>query len=335
VLLTVRNDEMWLDYSGTDPQTATYVNAPIASSASASLMALLMLLGSDLPHNDGLLRPIHIDIPMGTILNCAFPAATFYGNFLSVHNSEAVMMALSQALPNRVTAGWNRPYVFRSSGLDPTTHAEYHDIHFLGYKGGMGAIEGADGYSQGAPIFAPALKTHDYELFEVQHPQFLLKHEYRTDSAGPGRWRGGLGVDYECRLEGDAITAATQGDGLLAGASGVHGGSSGAQNLVELLLPSGDLYQPHAMEILPDVPPGTVLHQLSGGGGGYGDPFDRDVEAVRQDVLQGYVSQESSRRDYGVVLRDTPNGDFVVDAEATRRLRQSRTALSELERQDS
>lgn len=322
VTITVQDDEIWLDYTGTSPQASGYTNAAFGSSASATIMALLMLVESEMPHNDGMMRPIHLNIPKGTILNCEFPAACFYGNFMSIQNVEAIMSAMAQALPERVTAAWNRAYDIRTSGVDRRSQELYHDIHFLGLKGGAGALSGMDGYNQGAPVFCPALRTHDYELNEVQDPHFLLKHEYLTDSAGAGTWRGGLGVEYICRVDADSITAVTQGDGLLEGAAGMRGGTAGAANVIELISPNGDRYRARAMEIISDVETGTVIRQVAGGGGGFGDPLDRSVDAVAADVRAGVVSVASARDDYGVVV--TQDGLHTeVDLDATRAHREA------------
>ena len=317
VTASVRGDRLRLDYTGTDPQADGYTNAPLASSLSATLMALLMMVGPDMPHNEGTFGAVDVHIPEGTILNCRFPAATFYGNFMSVQNSDAVMAALADALPEQVTAEWARPYVLRTSGIDTRDGRQYHDIHFLGLKGGAGATFGVDGYSQAAPIFCPQLRTHDYELNEIQDPHFLLKHEYLTDSAGPWRWRGGLGVEYEVRLEAEAITAVTQGDGLRTGARGVHGGGDSICNTMVLVRPDGSVHTPRAMEIVEGVERGTVVRQRASGGGGYGDPFERPVPLVAEDVRNGFVSRESAERDYGVVLVGEGSG-LEVDDTATR-----------------
>lgn len=321
VAVTIEGDRLEVDFTGTAPQTKGYANAPLASSSSATTMALFAIVGAEIPHNDGVLRPLTLTIPEGTMLNPRFPAATFYGNFMSVHIYEAIMDALRDAVPAAVGAAWNRAYDIRTAGIDPRHERLYAEIHFLGLKGGTGAVQGLDGYSQGSPVFAPALRTQDYELNEAQHPHFIVRHEYLTDSAGVGEWRGGLGVVYYCQLDGEALVTVTQGDGLLQGARGVHGGGAGTLNQIVLEAPDGRRRELRAMEITPDVAQGTVVHQRSGGGGGYGDPLARNVERVRADVQDALVSVEAARRDYGVVVTLDDHGTALVDAEATAGLR--------------
>ncbi len=320
VTIAVKDEEIELDYSGTDQQNIRYTNAPFASSWSAAIMSLLMLVDPAIPHNDGIVRPIKVKIPEGTFLNPKFPAATFYGNFLSVPNFEAIMKAMSEALPARVSAAWNRPLVARVTGINPVTQRWYHDILFLGLKGGSGAVRGMDGYSQAAPVFCPALRTHDYELFEIQDPHVLIKHEYLTNSAGAGEWRGGLGVELVCRLDAVEMIAVTQGDGRDTPAFGLHGGRSGGVNNITLQMPDGSTYEPHAMEIIPTLPAGTTLTQTTGGGGGFGDPSARDIESLASDVRDSIVSGSAAQALYGAVL--TAEGQ--VDAAETAKARAAR-----------
>jgi N-methylhydantoinase B len=311
VAITVRDEEIELDYTGTDPQNRRYTNAPFASSWSAAVMSFLMLVDPAIPHNDGIVRPIKVKIPEGTFLNPKFPAATFYGNFLSVPNFEAIMKAMSVALPSRVSAAWNRPLVARVTGINPETHRWYHDILFLGLKGGSGAVQGMDGYNQAAPVFCPALRTHDYELFEIQDPHVLIKHEYLTDSGGAGQWRGGLGVELVCRLNAIEMIAVTQGDGRDTPAFGLHGGGSGTVNNITLQMPDGSTYEPSAMEIISHLPSGTTLRQTTGGGGGFGNPAVRSIESIASDVRDGIVSKSAAQAFYGAVL--TADGQVHLD----------------------
>ncbi|MFF3571956.1 hydantoinase B/oxoprolinase family protein [Nocardia jiangxiensis] len=300
VTITVADDELTVDYTGSSVQAPGYTNAPAASSGSATMTALFGLLAPDIPHNDGVLRPVRLVLPEGSIVNPRPPAATFYGNFMAVHIYEAVMDAMRSAMPDQVTAGWNRAYDIRTSGRDPRTGHDYNDIHFLGIKGGSGALAGSDGYSQGSPVFAPALRTEDYEISELQHPHFLIRHEYLTDSAGAGQWRGGLGVVYECRIDADQFHAVTQGDGLIEGAHGINGGLAGTANRIEVITPDGVGRTAHAMQIFSELPAGTVIRQHTGGGGGYGNPRHRDHDLVRADVADGLVSARAAHRLYGL-----------------------------------
>ena len=146
--------------------------------------------------------------------------------------------------------------------------------------------------------------AQDPEMFELTTPHLLLKHEYVTDSAGAGRWRGGLGVETIFRIYGENVTGVTFGDGVEedARAFGLFKGKEGSINKLELTYPDGNVYLPQSKEVIKNIPKGTMFHEIAGGGGGYGDPFKRPVERVLKDVRNGFVSVEKARDDYGVVI---------------------------------
>ena len=198
VAVTKQGDEITFDYTGTDAQTPGFVNAPLSATISGLLLTFLMLVDPDIPHNAGLTRPIHVRVPEGCFLNPKYPAATTFGNSLTGPHSDALLRALSQALPRRVTAAWNRMLGFNIVGHDPRHGRRFVDILFLAQKGGSGATDGVDGYDHiGLINCAGGILAQDYEMLELQTPNFIRRHEYWPDSAGAGKWRGGLGVEGE------------------------------------------------------------------------------------------------------------------------------------------
>ncbi|KMY65969.1 hydantoin utilization protein B [Desulfocarbo indianensis] len=318
VKITVEEEEIAFDYTGTDAQTTGFVNGTYTSSASATLLTFLQMVNPDMPHNDGMVRPMKITIPEGTILNASYPAATTYGNHLCPNNADAVMRALAPVIPDRVTAEWNELLCSLTTGIDPRKGEPYVDIGFMGLKGGSGAIQGMDGYDHIGMIDASGgVLDQDYEMFEQQTPHILKSHEYWTDSAGAGRWRGGLGVITEFVIGSDDTQVVTFGDGDVEPAYGSHGGGEGALNTIWLRYPDGQKYQCTTKDLVRGVPKGTIYHQEAGGGGGFGDPKERKVEKVAWEVKNQVVSAEAAREVYGVAL--TPDGE--VDAEETARLR--------------
>ncbi len=320
VKITVEDEEIFFDYSETDPQTDGFVNGTYTSSASATLLTFLQMVNPDIPHNEGMVRPVFIDIPEGTILNAKYPAATTFGNHLCPPNADAIIRALSKGIPERVTAGWNQLLCYLTSGFDTRKKTSYVDIGFIGLKGGSGATSGVDGYDHIGMIDASGgVLDQDYEMFEQQTPHFLLKHEYWRDSAGAGQWRGGLGVETQFRIGGENTKVVTFGDGDVEPAFGLYGGLDATLNKIELHYPDGRVYQTTTKDLVEDVPEGTVLFQQAGGGGGYGDPKLRDPQKVAQEVRNGIISIERAKKDYRVVV-DLET--FELDAEATRRLRE-------------
>ena len=322
VAVAVAEDEIFFDYTGTDAQTEGFANAPLGASASAIILTFLMLIDPNIPHNDGLTRPIHIHIPEGTFLNAGFPAATTFGNSITGPNADAILQAMSAALPERVTAGWNRMLALAVSGYDPRHDRPYVDILFNALKGGSGATRGYDGYDHiGLINCAGGILAQDPEMFELQTPNIVVRHEYARDSAGAGCWRGGLGVETIIRFNGENTRGVVFGDGIDpdARAFGLFGGEAGSINEIEFEFPDGRRFRPQSKELIPQIPRGSVMRQIAGGGGGYEDPKLRPLSLVIEEVRNGFLSIQKARDEYGVVLDPET---LQVDGVQTEQLRQ-------------
>ena len=326
VKITVEGDAITFDFSRTDPQTKGFVNGTFTSSASATMLTFLQMVNPDIPHNDGMVRPVRMIIPSGTVVNAAYPAATTYGNHLCPITASAIMRALGPVIPDRVTAEWNSLLCSLTTGIDPRKGEPYVDICFMGLKGGSGAIKGCDGYDHIGMIDASGgVLDQDYEMFEQQTPHRILQHEYRTDSAGAGQWRGGLGVTTRLLLGGENNTLVTFGEGDVERPLGAFGGMPGPLNAMTLTYPDGKVVTPTTKDLIKDVPAGTVYYQEAGGGGGWGDPKKRKVARVLEDVRNAKVSAASARDDYGVAINvvgaihESPPP--TVDEAATKKLR--------------
>ena len=319
VRITVKDEEIIFDYSDTDSQTDGFVNGTYTSSASATLLTFLQMVNPDMPHNDGMVRPVKIIIPEGTILNARYPAATTFGNHLCPPNADAIIRALAPAIPERITAGWNQLLCYLTSGYDNRRKDSYVDIGFIGLKGGSGATHGVDGYDHIGMIDASGgVLDQDYEMFEQQTPHLLLKHEYWLDSAGAGQWRGGLGVETRFKIRGENTKVVTFGDGDVEPAFGLFGGKNATLNKIELHYPDGKIYKTTSKDLVENVPQETVLFQQAGGGGGYGDPFLRDPDQVAREVKNGMISLDKAKELYGVVLHPET---FELDKAGTGKIR--------------
>ena len=323
VEITVGDGELRFDYSGTDAQTTGFVNGTYSSSASACLLTFLQMINPDIPHNAGLVRPVTIDIPVGTILNAAYPAATTYGNHLCPNNADAIMRALAPVIPQRVTAEWNELLCSQTTGLDTRPGKEgmtFVDIGFMGLKGGSGGIYGADGYDHIGMIDASGgVLDQDYEIFEQATPHRLIRHEFWEDSAGAGRWRGGIGVETELVLEGRDLKVVTFGDGDVEPSRGALGGTEGTLNIIQLKYPGEDEWRTlTTKDLVQNVPVPTGYFQQAGGGGGWGDPRLRPAEKVLRDARNGVVSVGKARELYGVAIDPAT---WTVDEAETARLR--------------
>jgi N-methylhydantoinase B len=314
--VTISGSDMRVDFSGTDPQSRWYLNGAYSTTFASAIATLFMLVDPDIPHNDGALRGFTLDVPEGTFLNAAFPAPTVLGNF--VCNDvvpEAIMRALAP-VTSRVTAGWCRPYCHVVVGVDPRTGAFNVTEPLIQNKGGAGATDGVDGYSTiGILTGGGAYLFEDYESFEIQNPVFLLRHEYETDSAGPGHYRGGLGLRLEYLTNAQDARVVTFGDGHTVPYGLAGGGDAPSSSIV--VHDNGQELVPVTNGLLP-VAPGARIVLAATGGGGYGDPRSRPLDLVVRDVQNGVVSVRAARQQYGVVFRDGAGLEVDMEASAPR-----------------
>jgi len=321
VEITVEDSHITFDYSDTDERTSGFVNGTYTSSASATILTFLQMVNPDIPHNQGMVEPIDIVIPEGTILNAGYPKATTFGNHLCPPNADAIQRALAPVIPERVTAGWNNLLCSLTTGEDPEKKDSYVDIFFMGMKGGSGAMAGVDGYDHIGMIDASGgVLDQDYEMFEQQTPHRLRKHEYLCDSAGVGEWRGGLGTETLYEIGADDTQLVTFGDGDFEAPFGLAGGGGGVLNEIKLTYPGGDEIRPRNKDLISGVPKGTQYYQVATGGGGYGDPRKRPAEVVAAEVRNGVVSRAAAEELYGVVV---DRASFAVDEAATAALRET------------
>jgi len=303
VKITVEDDSIEFDFSKSSPQTNGFVNGTYTSTCSAITLTFLQMVNPNIPHNEGMIKPLKYIVPVGTILNAAYPKATTFGNHLCPQTADAIFKALSTAIPDRVTAGWNHLLCSLFHGIHPRTGRKYVDICFLGMKGGSGALQGDDGYDHIGMIDASGgVLDQDYEMYEQQTPHRIIKHEYLMDSAGAGKWRGGLGVETVIRIGADNTTMVVFGDGDKAAPYGLFGGKSSILNKISLTYPDGTEKVPLSKDLIEDIPEGTIYRQIASGGGGYGHPKERDREKVLMDVKNGVCSKEKAEADHGIKI---------------------------------
>lgn len=309
--LTVDEGHIHFDYSGSSSQTRTYVNAPYTVTVSGSILTLLMCLEEVFPRNQGMMRALSFNIPAGSILNPVFPAATGFGNHLTDQIGAVVSKALFQALPQRVTAGWNPLLCVMLTGYDSKRQRHFADMLINTCKGGSGATSGHDGWPHlGLIGGGGGITAQDPELFEIENPVLFHHFEFAEDSGGAGKWRGGLGVESIIEITEDEIYANVFGDGINpeTAAFGLDGGQAGNTNLLQITLPDGESWQPASKDLLGPLPAGTILHQVAGGGGGYGPPEKRDKEALDYDTKAGFISTEKAEQIYAYTGHSNAEG---------------------------
>lgn len=311
-----------VDFTGTSQQVQGPVNCSLAVTTTAVFTILKTLLDPGSPINHGAFRPVTVTAPEGTILNARFPAAC--GGFAEVRRrtQSVVMGALSRALPEAIAGdvkgSANHCYV---GGLAEDTRQ-----HFIFYEypaGGTGAIHNADGSSAFRSFDEGDFSSiQPVESIENEFPLVIERCSLRIDSGGAGLMRGGLGIEREVRLNVDKASYSVLSDRCILSPFGVHEGGSGA--------PNSFTYRRDGLEGQPGKLPGKatgfqlqrgdVVIMRSAGGGGYGDPLERDLDRVEADIRGGYVTRIGAERDYGVVT----GADGTVDRGASRDLRARR-----------
>jgi N-methylhydantoinase B len=311
------------DFSKSDDQAPGITNMPVGAAKGSVRIAFLMLMaagGIRIPTNQGLFEPIETKFRKGSIIDPNFPAATIFGNQLCDEVVEAIMLALADALPDRVTAGWNKYMCTATNGVDPRTGEPFGTFTVF-QRTGPGGVQGQDGWDAlGFTGTAGQMRAPDPEMLELTSPHFLEYHEYLPDSAGAGEFRGGLGTRSAWRTYGDGQIGVTLADNMASEeafpARGLFGGHDSGLNDLRIEWPDGTRHQWGSKEIV-DLPPGTRIVSEAGGGAGFGDPRKRPAEKVAAEVRDGILSAEKAREAYGVVV--APDGS--VDETKTAALR--------------
>lgn len=314
--LTIAGDSLKIDYTGTDRQMRGFKNSPIANTHSLTYVGLASFLGGDIPINEGTFRSVELVLPPGTLVNPTAPApqtmSTMYMGHEIVH---AVWKALAKADPARACAGWGKTVHGISTGSNAA--GEPYVLYHWNALSAAGAVAERDGFHQIGLLGAlGGLTVPNVEAYERLYPVRVHRHEIRSDSAGPGLRRGGAGIEYEAEVDGEVVQS-FRSEGLNhAAAYGVNGGGDGRS--AEMTILSGG----KIANDLPQYGKRTLQNPRftvrSAGGGGWGDPLQRDPEAVARDVLDGIVGSVAAREIYGVAL-DSVTGE--VDLTATRQLR--------------
>lgn len=317
VKVTIAGDAMEIDFTGSDPQIRGFKNSTYANTCSAVYTALASFFDPDLPHNEGAWRCVDIIAPEGTIVNAREGAATTMCTVFFAHEIiHAIWKALSQADPQRACAGWAKN-VFGLSVGEQEENKTYVYYHGAAAAGG-GAVHGRDGFNQiGHLCTLGGLTMPNIEVYEQLYPVRFLRQEFRCDAAGAGQWRGGTGCDYEVQINTSA-THSFRGEGLhYETGYGVNGGLAGAAGDMNLRNDEGETTAAPKFG-LQSTGPVTFLTQ-SPGGGGYGDPRQRDPNLVLRDWRDGIISTHTMRSVYGVAASSDGRS---IDTTETARLRQ-------------
>jgi len=310
VRVTVRGSDMEIDLSGCSPQRRSAVNSRTLAGA---LVAYKALTAPEDPVNEGSFAAVRVVIPEGNVMMARYPAPMASWSTILPTVVDTVFRALAEAIPDRVAAGHfgilGIPVVF--FGVDPRTGRRFVSQSIEG--GGWGGRPFEDGESACVSICQGDVRNAPIENMELKVPVVVEQRRLVTDSGGAGRHRGGLGIEIRLRslAEGRWNLLQSRRRGLPAW--GLLGGLSGS--IPDNLIRRPDEAEFSSIDAAHVVAPaGTVVVQTSAGGGGWGDPLERDPSLVARDVAEGYVSREAALAQYGVVVR----ADCTVDEQATR-----------------
>jgi N-methylhydantoinase B len=318
VRISVSEDGIHVDFTGSSPQVVGFKNSSIANTYSSAYLAIVAFLAPHLPKNQGTFRPITVHAPEGTIVNARSPAPmTMNTIFPATNIVHACWKALAACDPKRACAGWGKSLHCVTSGRRPTgeTFVLYH-WHGLP---SAGAVRGRDGFpSMGTVPTLCGLRLPNVEAYEQFYPITIHKYEMRCDGEGAGEFRGGPGIDYVADVAVGAEYSFRGEGGYGLTAFGINGGAAGQTGSLALAPADGPCF---------DVPQYGVRHLpplrisvASPGGGGFGNPMRRDPNAVLCDVRDEIVSPEKAQAVYGVVLTGDRRG---IDLDATAMLRSS------------
>jgi N-methylhydantoinase B len=310
----IAGDEIFIDFTGSSPQSTRGINVVLNYTHAYASFAIKAAICPDVPHNEGSFRPVHVSAPPGSILNALDPAPVASRQVIGHFIPSAIFAAMSGAMPGRLMAPGADPIwlsVWR--GQNPPFTLTVFQV------GGTGARPTKDGLN--AVGFPSGVAGVPAEVIESLSPVVLKRRELRADSGGPGTWRGGLGQLTEFARRGEGKWSVSSiADRTEYPAPGLLGGKAGSPG--EVVLDDGKKLHAKALK---DLKENDVVHVNLPGGGGYGDPFQRDPQKILWDVIEGYVTLDEAEKKYGVAIRYNGNGQDLVKLPANWSIDQART----------
>jgi N-methylhydantoinase B len=315
VRIVVNEEGVLFDFTGSDRQRRSPVNSTYAQTYSACAYILKALLDPDIPVNAGFYRFVRLNAPRGTVTNCTPPYPVVGGWETHMRLVEVALQALAPAMPDRVPAG-TKGMICHSGfgGIDQDTGEYYCFLETL--AGGYGARSRKDG-PDAVQVHGQNTENAPVEETELNYPVRIVRYELIPDSEGAGKFRGGLGLRRDYMFPDRPTTFTVLADRDKQGPHGLLGGAPG--NVAEYVLnPNSGGGKALPAKGTVELQPGDIVSFRTCGGGGYGNPYERDPAQVLRDVREGKVGLERARNVYGVVIDPR---EWVVDLESTERHR--------------
>jgi len=298
VSVTVNDDGVHFDFTGSDPQRRAPVNSTYAMTFAACAYVLKCLIDLDVPVNDGFYRTVHMHAPAGTVVNCTPPAPVVGGWETQTRLTDVIFKALAQAIPERVPAGTKAMMAqVAFGGIDPRSGELY--AYYEAIAGGYGARAGKDG-PDAVQAHGQNTENAPIEQSENNYPFRIARYELIEDSDGAGQFRGGLGLRRDYCFPDHEVSFTILSDRDRWGPHGLFGGLPGLK--ASYILNPGHDARTLGSKTTVQLNAGDVVSFRSCGGGGYGEPHARDPQLVRLDVREGKVSVARAKAVYGVAL---------------------------------
>lgn len=296
VALEIKGDRMVLDFEGTAPKTAGPVNIALPTAVATAYVAIKHIF-PDLPANAGVMRPVEVRVPEGSLLAAEFPAPVGGYTETILRMIDVIFSAASQAAPDRVVA--NAYGTINALSIAGKRANGQPWVMFSFYGGGHGGSIESDGLNHGnAPISTATIPP--MEILEAAYPVMFREWALRPDSAGAGAHRGGLGAVYEIEVLEETAEAFLFGERGRFSPNGVVGGGGGAMNTFRYEQSDGWHEPPLASKMLGiKLEKGQAVRLETPGGGGYGKPQDRSASAIARDVALGYLTPDAATELYG------------------------------------
>lgn len=313
-----KGDRMTIDLSGVSPQVRGFYNSGPSTGISCAQVAYKCLTSAtDYPINEGSFRALETIVPQGTVVSAVKPAAMRWWMTYPMTVIDSIFKAMFAAMPDKVIAGHHADLgLAMVNGISPKDGRFF--LSSVGPSGGgWGAKHNEDGMSATVCMNDGDTHNNPIEQMEAKFPLMYLKHGLRQNSGGPGRFRGGLGTE-QIIMARSGMNFNAQVDRMHCQPWGLDGGLSGMGNQVNLKQ-SGEIFDKftNAKVLLKRLNKGDTFTLLTGGGGGFGPPDERDPERVKNDLRQEYICKESAKKIYKVALLKSGN----VDIKATKELR--------------
>ena len=319
VKVTINDDGLLFDFSGTDDQRPAPVNSTYAQTHSGVAFVLKCLIDPDVPVNAGFYRNVHMIAPEGTVVNCTEPFPVVGGWETQIRLTDVIFKALSDVIPERVPAGTEAMICHSGfGGDDPYRNETYCFLETI--AGGYGGRVGSDGPDAVQP-HGKNTANAPIEETELNYPVRITRYELVENSEGPGKHRGGLGLRRDYLFPDHKASFTILADRERWGPHGLFGGLPG-ERAHYILNPDSDSVE-LGSKVTVQLSENDVVSYRTCGGGGYGPPEERDPANVLRDVKDGRVSVERAREEYRVAI-DTQT--WTVDSETTANLRSTSKA---------